>query len=228
MPTPDDYRGPWSFSVLSGAVQRFDKFEEFGSALRAALTDAIDIERLFAIWEHNVDTVRLINKTNSKTRSVLAQDLVAHLKSCAIALAKQGSGSAPHPSPHTQDTLSRTPEDGSVLEDAVCRTRIDKSLLAIAEPKRIRSKEHLRFVASQACLICGRTPAQAHHIRYAQPRGIALKVSDEFTVPLCAIHHSENHTTGDERNWWEKRKIDPLAVAQELWRATAGMKDSTG
>jgi hypothetical protein len=34
--------------------------------------------------------------------------------------------------------------------------RIDKSLLTIAEPKRLRDKAHLRFVASQPCLICGR------------------------------------------------------------------------
>jgi hypothetical protein len=70
----------------------------------------------------------------------------------------------------------------------------------------------------QPCLICGRTPAHAHHIRYAQPRGLGLKVSDEFTVPLCAIHHSENHTTGDERRWWQKHKIDPLDVANRLWQ----------
>jgi hypothetical protein len=98
------------------------------------------------------------------------------------------------------------------------RPRVDKSVLTIAEPKRVRSKEHLRFVAAQPCVICGRTPAHAHHVRYAQPRGLALKVSDEFTVPLCAIHHSENHSTGDERRWWQERKIDPLVVAAELWR----------
>jgi hypothetical protein len=95
--------------------------------------------------------------------------------------------------------------------------KIDKSVLTISEPKRIRSKDHLRFVAQQACLICGRRPSQAHHIRYAQPRGLTPKVSDEFTVPLCAIHHSENHQTGNERLWWEHGKIDPLAVARALW-----------
>jgi hypothetical protein len=58
------------------------------------------------------------------------------------------------------------------------------------------------------------TPSQ---VRFAQPRGLALKVSDEFTVPLCAIHHSENHGTGDERSWWQERKIDPLKVAEQLW-----------
>ena len=68
---------------------------------------------------------------------------------------------------------------------------------------------------------------QPMRIIFAMPnrRGLALKVSDEFTVPLCAIHHSENHATGDERRWWHERKIDPLAVAQELWKATTGVKD---
>jgi hypothetical protein len=108
------------------------------------------------------------------------------------------SGLDPHPSPSLP-------------------ARIDKSVPTISEQKRIRSKEHLRFVAQQPCLICGRAPSQAHHVRYAQPRGLSLKVSDEFTVPLCAIHHSENHATGDERKWWEERKIDPLACAKELW-----------
>ena len=93
------------------------------------------------------------------------------------------------------------------------RPKIDKSVLTIGEPKRNRSKEHLRFVASQPCLICGRSPSHAHHVRYAQSRGLSLKVSDEFTVPLCAIHHHQIHTTGKEREWWQERNIDPLKVA---------------
>jgi hypothetical protein len=98
------------------------------------------------------------------------------------------------------------------------RPKVDKSVLAIAEPQRVRSKEHLCFVSTQPCIICGRTPAHAHRVRYAQPKGLGLKVSDDFTVPLCAIRHSENHATGDERRWWQERKIDPLTVATELWR----------
>ena len=86
------------------------------------------------------------------------------------------------------------------------------------EPKRIRCKEHLRFVASQPCLICGRSPSHAHHVRYAQSRGLSLKVSDEFTVPLCAIHHHYIHTTGKEREWWQERNIDPLKIASSLWQ----------
>jgi hypothetical protein len=97
-------------------------------------------------------------------------------------------------------------------------TKIDKSVLTISEPKRIRSKEHLRFVASQPCLICGRSPSHAHHVRYAQSRGLSLKVSDEFTVPLCSIHHSTIHTTGRERDWWQERNIEPLEIAKSLWQ----------
>jgi hypothetical protein len=78
----------------------------------------------------------------------------------------------------------------------------------------------LRVVAGQPCLICGRTPSRAHHIRYAQSRGLSLKVSDEFTVPLCAIHHHHIHSTGDERSWWQDRNIDPLEVAAALWHKT--------
>jgi hypothetical protein len=224
--TSDEYRGSWQFDPLSGTVQRFDHHEKFVSALRTALTEAPDIEKLFAIWERNVDTVRLINKTGSKSRGAIAQGLVAHLKSCAIALARQNSSPAEDPSPAAPETPCTSRHGDRTLREP-CRTKIDKSVLTLAEPKRIRSKEHLRYVASQPCLICGRSPTHAHHIRYAQPRGVALKVSDEFTVPLCAIHHSENHTTGDERRWWEERKIDPLAVAQGLWGATTA-KDPTG
>ena len=197
-----EYRGPWLLSLPSGAGQNFNRADEFIAALSKALTGASDIEELFAIWERNVDTVRAINKhgNGSTPRGDAARNLVAQLKNRAIALAKQNAEP-------TSDTL----------KGGQTRSKIDKSVLTISEPKRIRSKEHLRFVAQQPCVICGRTPAHAHHIRYAQSRGLALKVSDEFTVPLCAIHHSQNHATGDERRWWHDRKIDPLAVAQQLW-----------
>ena len=95
--------------------------------------------------------------------------------------------------------------------------KIDKSQLAIAEPKRLRDKAHLKFVASQACLICGRQPSDPHHLRFAQPRAIGLKVSDEFTVPLCRGHHRQLHQAGNEVTWWSTHNIDALPVARQLW-----------
>ncbi|HEX5212525.1 MAG TPA: Rad52/Rad22 family DNA repair protein [Pseudolabrys sp.] len=98
--------------------------------------------------------------------------------------------------------------------------RIDKSVLTIAEPKRLRDKAHLGFVASQPCLVCGRQPSDPHHLRFAQPRALGLKVSDEFTVPLCRGHHRELHNAGNEQAWWQKLKIEPLEIAKNLWEQT--------
>ena len=92
--------------------------------------------------------------------------------------------------------------------------QIDKSLLTIAEPKRLRDKAHLRFVASQPCLVCGRQPSDPHHLRFAQPRALGLKVSDEFTVPLCRGHHRQLHQAGNEVAWWESLKINALPDCQ--------------
>ena len=101
--------------------------------------------------------------------------------------------------------------------DDAPKGRIDKSALPFGEPKRIRDRTHLKFVASQPCLVCGRQPSDPHHLRFAQPRAIGMKVSDEFTVPLCRGHHRKLHQTGNEVAWWEERKIKPLEVARELW-----------
>jgi hypothetical protein len=99
-------------------------------------------------------------------------------------------------------------------------TGIDKSVLTIAEPRRYRNKEHLRFVAQQACLVCGRKPSDPHHLRFMQPRALGRKVSDEFVTPLCRIHHRAVHRVGDERAWWKEAGIDPVKVARKLWRMT--------
>src|SRR4029078_11706441 len=86
--------------------------------------------------------------------------------------------------------------------------KIDKSVLVLAEPKRRRDKSHLRFVASQPCLVCGRHPSDPHHLRFAQPRALGVKVSDEFTVPLCRGHHRQLHQMGDEIAWWKNLNVD--------------------
>ena len=94
---------------------------------------------------------------------------------------------------------------------------IDKSRLVHPEPRRLRDREHVKFVANQPCLICGRRPADAHHLRFAQRRALGRKVSDEFTVPLCRGHHREVHRCGDEAAWWIKGGIDPTIPARALW-----------
>ena len=80
-------------------------------------------------------------------------------------------------------------------------TSVNKTVLPLPVPRRIRDREHVISVAKQACLVCGRRPADAHHLRFAQSSALGRKVSDEFTVPLCRGHHREVHRCGDEAAW---------------------------
>ena len=101
---------------------------------------------------------------------------------------------------------------------------IDKSELMHPEPRRIRDREHLRFITKQPCLICARKPSDSHHLRFAQYQALGRKVSDEFTVPLCRGHHREVHRCGDEAAWWRNTGFDPMASARALWLYTHPLK----
>jgi hypothetical protein len=105
---------------------------------------------------------------------------------------------------------------------------IDKSVLALPEPRRVRDRDHVRYVAKQPCLVCGRQPADPHHLRFAQSRAMGRKVSDEFTVPLCRGHHREVHRCGDEATWWRKADVDPTVAARALWLETHPMVTGPG
>jgi hypothetical protein len=111
---------------------------------------------------------------------------------------------------------------------AAINSTIDKSVLALPEPRRIRDRDHVRYVAKQPCLICGRRPADAHHLRFAQHRALGRKVSDEFIVPLCRGHHREVHRSGDEASWWRKAGIDPTGAARTLWTETHPLRPVAG
>jgi hypothetical protein len=120
----------------------------------------------------------------------------------------------------TADERARSTEPDRAAASDEARSRVDKSLLAIPLQRRLRDKTHLRFIAKQPCLICGRQPCDAHHLRFAQSRGLSLKVSDEFTVPLCRAHHRELHRTGRETDWWAKAGLEPISLARKLWLET--------
>jgi hypothetical protein len=120
------------------------------------------------------------------------------------------------------DVLQAEPTNEGATPAMLAATRqaaeaIDKSELAHPEARRVRDKDYLRFVATQPCVVCGRTPADSHHLRFAQSRALSRKVSDEFVVPLCRGHHREVHRCGDESAWWRDRGIDALGVARVLW-----------
>ena len=122
------------------------------------------------------------------------------------------SGGTGEAGPHDQPQGSSAGIDQS--------TGVDKSVLAVAAPRRYRNRDHLRYIAQQACLVCGRKPSDPHHLRHVQPRALGRKASDEFAVPLCRSHHRAVHRAGDERAWWQTAGIDPVKVARKLWKHT--------
>jgi hypothetical protein len=94
------------------------------------------------------------------------------------------------------------------------------SFEALGKPVRLRDKDHRRFVLRQACLVCGRVPSDPHHLTFTQPRALGRRVSDEFIVPVCRVHHRELHRSGNEIAWWRRLNIDPVPVALKLWQRT--------
>src|SRR6185437_9235139 len=63
----------------------------------------------------------------------------------------------------------------------------------------------------------GRQPSDPHHLQFAQPRALGLKVSDEFTVPLCRRHHRHLQELGNEKSWWAN-----LGIGQWRLPSTCG------
>ena len=162
-----------------------------------------------AVWAHRIFAEK--NTLIAEDAQVIEEAFQARLEIIGI------EGASPSKAP---DHASRAPykPDRLAAKPKSRRNRtIDKSVLAKPEPRRIRDRDHVRSVAQHPCLICGRRPADAHHLRFVQSKALGRKVSDEFTVPLCRGHHRELHRCGDEAAWWRNAHIDPIVAARSLW-----------
>jgi len=111
---------------------------------------------------------------------------------------------APHSSPVSGHPVLPQGQQETQRSEEIISYGIDKSLLTIPEPRRLRDKIYLRFVAKQPCLICGSQPCDAHHLRFAQPRG------------------------GVESNWWKNASVDATGIARELWIETHPLRTRAG
>ena len=120
-------------------------------------------------------------------------------------------------SPQVSSPPELTPEDPA---PSATQPRDFEHYAVTPKPRRLRDKHHRQFVSAQPCLVCGRQPSDAHHLRFTQPRALGRKVSDEFTVPLCRMHHREIHRSVKEQHWWSRAGIDPVPIADKLWAQT--------
>jgi hypothetical protein len=91
---------------------------------------------------------------------------------------------------------------------------------------RVRDEAHLAFIRTLRCCLCGNPNPDPAHIRSANPiygkreTGGAEKASDKWTVPLCRVHHEEQHKAGNELLWWVSKGIDPFGLALALHSAS--------
>jgi len=189
--------------------------EILGSDASAALRDRLiaDAGNLAsaddaALWAYH--SLREKNKLTAADAFLVEETFEARLKGLAAA---EGT-------PKETQPAQRTTKSSQAPRKPARPQSIDKSVLALPEPRRLRDRDHVKFVATHPCLICGRQPSDAHHLRFTQSRAFGRKVSDEFTVPLCRGHHREVHQFGDEAAWWRGAGIDPILAARELWLET--------
>jgi len=199
----------WVLLAATGeTLSQHDMPESFCSAMREHLSAASDVPGLEAFWARNAATIASLRAVWPELRTVNRTHYADVLeKLYEQRLGRLKAGSEPVQGPEQV---------------------IDKSELLLATPKRVRDAAHLQFVASLPCLVCGRTPSQAHHLRFAQPRSMGSKVSDEWTVPLCLLHHRALHDVGSEEKWWAEQGIDARSEAQRLWREREASPPSDG
>jgi hypothetical protein len=199
--------------VLAGAANRACQ-SELSAALSASLRDELlrEIESLktgdeAALWAqrrlgakstlHSADAAHVERGFQDRLMSLTTDTAAGSIQKVERPLHRSGQGKKPPRS-----------------------ATIDKSILTLPTPRRVRDRDHVKSVAKQPCLVCGRRPADAHHLRFAQSPALGRKVSDEFAVPLCRGHHREVHRCGHEATWWEKVGIDPIVSARALWLKT--------
>ncbi|MGY3560561.1 MULTISPECIES: ERF family protein [unclassified Bradyrhizobium] len=154
-------------------------------------------------------------KASLPLKNTLQQPDARCVEAAYQARLEQATGQATHWARDAADQLSVADTEAALQPSAHAA-----ELAYPKEPPRQRSKVHRLFVRGQPCLVCQQTPSDPHHLKFAQPRSLGRKVSDEFIVPLCRAHHHELHRHGNERAWWANLQIAPLPIAQELWAAS--------
>ncbi|WP_406916931.1 DUF968 domain-containing protein [Klebsiella oxytoca] len=90
-----------------------------------------------------------------------------------------------------------------------------------ARPKRIRwvSPDFLTWVKTQACMCCGQSADDAHHLIGWGQGGVGTKAHDIFTIPLCRKHHRQLHE--NPRTFEREYGTQPELIIKLLDRAYA-------
>jgi hypothetical protein len=205
---PDRHAVSWVVLAPDGRVlAAYADPLDFCAALLRQLEEVEEPRALVALWARHAAVLEMLRRNFPELRS----DEGIHWAEVLLRLYKQRREAAQEGAGTHEASASERQCSGGGDSNA-----------QIPEPRRVRDKEHLRFVASLPCLVCGRAPGQPHHLRFAQPRAMGAKPGDQWVVPLCNTHHKALHGAGNEQIWWQSAKIDPLAEAERLWQQHQG------
>jgi len=188
--------------------------QQFCSAAKEALRRARSADTLEALWTANASTVAQLRAVRPELRTkhgLHYADVLENLYHQQLHVLKE-KAAVPlvEPQAAAQSIEGETPAGLAAPKAPEPATVI---------PRRVRDPVHLKSVASLPCLVCGRSPCHAHHLRFIQPRSLGSKPSDEWTVPLCPLHHRSLHDAGREEEWWRAKGIDAKAEAEKLWQS---------
>jgi len=192
--------------------------EQLSASLRESLIEpiaALNSADEAASWAHrNLAAKNKLRAADAKIVEARFQEKLSQIESTSDGLTPDVSPKIHAPGDVAVTTLAQKSR-------AIPRKRsAGMSVQAFGKTVRLRDKDHQRFVVRQACLVCGRAPSDPHHLTFTQARALGRRVSDEFIVPVCRVHHRELHRSGDEAAWWRRLNIDPVPVALRLWQQT--------
>ena len=99
---------------------------------------------------------------------------------------------------------------------------------------RIHDRQHLAYVRSQPCCVCGSTrEVEAAHLKLRnpaigkEPPGMQEKAHDRWVTPLCNYHHQSGilaqHKVGEERFWFEIHGRNPFEICRRLWKESGAV-----
>jgi hypothetical protein len=181
-----------------------------GDQLSASLRESL-IEQLASInsadeaatWAHR--NLPAKNKLTAEDAKMVEERFQARLLQLDHQVTANETPTCAPAGPAKDDLPTHHASAGMVITPATEKTAVkgwkrsaNSSVQALGKTVRLRDKDHRRFVLRQACLVCGRVPSDPHHLTFTQPRALGRRVSDEFIVPVCRLHHRELHRSGND------------------------------
>ena len=80
-----------------------------------------------------------------------------------------------------------------------------------------------------SCLLGSDPPNDPHHLRIKAERGMGMRATDRWAIPLSRYEHNLCHCIGSkhEEAWFRSKGVNAIRLANELWEATGDLEAMT-